>query len=551
MYVLLDDQATHRQLYFTDPVDLITFRAGESVSHFFDLIEAALAQEYWVAGIFEYEFGAALELKLRSIADPDHVLVRLGVFKPPSDHPPIGCLYRASPPEVKLGPDWTELDYLPRYDKVQNYLRAGDVYQVNLTFPMRGTTTADAHALYAGFRRRQPGRYGGIVSLGGADVISFSPELFFKRRGQEMRMRPMKGTRPKTSDDDMTLDTKSRAENLMIVDLLRNDLSRLCEPGTVKVPELFAIEEYPTLVQMTSQVTGTLKDNVRWEDIFRALFPCGSVTGAPKIRAMEIIHELEAGPRGPYCGAVGYIGPHGDASFSVAIRTATLSNEHIRYDVGSGVVLDSDGSDEYHECLLKAGIWSPDPSSRFETFRTGPEGPVRADRHATRLGTALPVIDSTELPYRVRVDWYDDGTLETVSVPLVNLETPVMIALSRYPLTDVVQRTDVKTSYRDFYDGERARISATINAKEVIFLGEDGLLKEGSFTSLFLEKEGQFWTPKGPGLLPGVLRAEMLDKGLAIEASLAIKDLLAADAIYIGNSLRGLMKAQLVSPDPI
>lgn len=549
MHVLLDDQATHRQLYFTDPIRVLAYRMGEPVEAFFDAIDAAQADGHWLAGQFDYEFAAALEPRLAHLAKPGDTLVRLGVFPPPAAHPLATDLYRSNPPEVALTPGWLEADYVNRFDRVQTYLRAGDAYQVNLTFPMTGQTQGDARALYAAYRRRQPGRYGAVVDLGGQSLISLSPELFFERRGASMRMRPMKGTRPKTSDDDMRLDEKSRAENLMIVDLLRNDLSRLCEPGTVKVPELFALEDYPTLIQMTSQVTGELQDGVRWRDIFGALFPCGSVTGAPKIRAMEIIHELEGTSRGAYCGAVGYIAPDNDASFSVAIRTATLQDGQIRYDVGSGVVLDSDGGDEYRECLLKADIWTTEPERRFETLITGPYGPVRADRHARRFGDTLPDIPMTDDLHRVRVDGGAEPSLTLR--PYTPLQEPVRLALSRHALTEEVQRTDIKSSRRDFYDGERARVNALSNADEVIFCDADGFLKEGSFTTLFVEKDGRLLTPAAPGLLPGVLREEWLETGRAIEAEIRVADLLNADALFVGNSLRGLMQAHLILTDPV
>lgn len=555
MYVLLDDQATHRQLYFTDPIEVLTYRMGEPVADVFAAIEAAQAEGYWIAGLFQYEFAAALEPKLSHLVSPGTELVRLGVFAKPSDHPPAHLLYRSEPPEVALSPDWSEADYDARFQQVEAYLRAGDAYQVNLTFPMRGQTHVEAADLYAGYRQRQPGRYGSIVSLyedeSGPEIISLSPELFFERRGASMRMRPMKGTRPKTSEDDMRDDEKSRAENLMIVDLLRNDLSRLCEPGSVQVPELFAIEDYPTLVQMTSQVTGALRREVRWQDIFQALFPCGSVTGAPKIRAMEIIHDLEFGPRGPYCGAVGFIAPDDTASFSVTIRTAVLEQNKLRYDVGSGVVLDSGGADEYRECLLKAGIWSPELPTQFETLRTGPDGPVRAARHAARLGAALPDIPSTDTPQRVRVDLTLEGQTELSLSALRTLSEPIPLALSRYRLTDAVQRTDIKTSRRDFYDGERARVGALCGASEVLFLDTAGFVKEGSFTSLFVQSGGQLLTPAAPGLLPGILRQELLDQGEVVEAELTVADLLSADALFVGNSLRGLMRAELISSDPV
>ncbi|MEM7729628.1 MAG: aminodeoxychorismate synthase component I [Pseudomonadota bacterium] len=558
LFVLLDDQATHRQLYFTDPSALLIHRMGEPVEDFFAAITRAQKDGLWLAGHFAYEFAAALEPRLVHLAPPGTELARLGLFRAPSGHPPAHRLYRAAPPEVELRPDWTPDQYRARFDAVQRYLRAGDAYQVNLTFPLRGTARADAAALYAGFRRRQPGRYGAVVSLhpdgGGPEIVSFSPELFFERRGQSMRMRPMKGTRPKGAADDMRQDEKSRAENLMIVDLLRNDLSRLCRPGSVRVPELFAVEEFPTLLQMTSQVTGELRDGVGWGDIFRALFPCGSVTGAPKIRAMEIIHELENGPRGAYCGSIGYIAPDGDAAFSVAIRTAVLEagpdGGRLRYDVGSGVVLDSDGGDEYRECLLKADILRPHAETRFETLRNGPAGLVRAARHAARLGAALPEISPSTTAQRVRVDLAPDGHVSVAHAALQPLAEPVRLALSRYALKEAVQRTDVKTSQRDFYDGERARLAALCGTDEALFLGPDGNLREGSFTSLFVQSGGRLLTPRGPGLLPGILRAELLERGVAMEADITLASLCAADAVYVGNSLRGLLRAELISPDP-
>jgi para-aminobenzoate synthetase/4-amino-4-deoxychorismate lyase len=558
MFVLLDDQATQRQLYFTQPKRVLTHRLGDPVDPLFAAIEQAQADGLWLAGVFHYEFAADLEARLSHLGRQGTETVRLGVFDPPSDYPPASLLYRASPLSLSVRPAWTEAAYVSRFKAVQDYLISGDCYQVNLTFPTYGETDGDAAALYASLRRRQPGRYGAIVSLyepgGGPDIISFSPELFFEKRGRTLRMRPMKGTRPIDAEDDMRADEKSRAENLMIVDLLRNDLSRLSVPGSVNVPELFAVEDYPTVRQMTSQVTGTLRKDVGWRSIFRALFPCGSVTGAPKIRAMEIINDLEAEPRGPYCGAIGFIAPDGDATFSVAIRTARLQNGQIRYDVGSGVVLDSMGPDEYRECLLKADILSAPAETQFETVRNGPNGVVRADRHAARLGLALPDIAPSPTDQRVRIDRIGQTTTFT-QAPFAPIDEPIKLVLSRYALTPDVQKTTVKTSNRDFYDGERLRVSALCGADEVIFADKTGRLKEGSFTTLFIQMTTDasrpLLTPAGPGLLPGVLRAEMLERGQAVTTEITLDDLMNAHAIFVGNSLRGLMRAALIGEDPV
>ena len=561
-FVLLDDQGTGKQFVFRNPERLITAKNREEIPRAFAQIETARRDGKWLAGQMNYELGHALESKFDA---PDGPLIQLGIFDAPDNHPPADWLYTREVPHLNFEPSWSEADYLSRFETVQAYLKSGDCYQVNLTFPMFAKSDADPTQIYAAFRRRQPGRYGAVVSLGGPDIVSFSPELFFERKGQNMRMRPMKGTRPRSADADadakllaeMQAEPKSRAENLMIVDLLRNDLSRLCKPGSVEVPELFALETYPTLHQMTSQVTGVLKDGTSWAEIMTSLFPCGSVTGAPKIRAMEIINELESGPRRAYCGSVGYIAPNGDASFSVAIRTIQMSDGELRYDVGSGVVLDSDGPDEYRECLLKSRIFEAPSEGVIETFRHLPNQEIpRAAHHQTRfasvVGDALAskLFSSLDIPAgadaRVSVIARDD-TLSSRITPFTELNTPLLLALSRYTLAKAVQEIEFKTTARDFYDGERARVGALIDTDEVIFLNANGHLCEGSFTSIFIEKDGVLLTPDlSSGLLAGVLRQELIESGQAVEATLTLTDLKAADALFVGNSLRGLMPAAFI-----
>lgn len=561
-YVLLDDQGTGEQFLFRNPVKIITADCRGDLPQAFDEIEAAQKAGKWLAGWMAFEFGHALEARFEL---PHGPLIRLGVFDAPNNQPPANWLYTRDIPHLEFKPSWTEAEYLKRFDRIQKYLRAGDCYQVNLTFPMTAKSETSPAQIYAAFRRRQPGRYGAVVCLDDTDIVSFSPELFFERHGTHMRMRPMKGTRPRSVDPEedarllaeMQAEPKSRAENLMIVDLLRNDLSRLCEAGSVKVPELFALETYPTLHQMTSQVTGTLKESVTWFDIFKSLFPCGSVTGAPKIRAMEIIEGLESGPRDAYCGSVGYIAPNGDASFSVAIRTVQMKDGILRYDVGSGVVLDSDGPDEYRECILKSQIFKVPPEGVIETFRRLPNGDIpRAAAHAKRFaaqvgkdlaGTLLTAANSQ--PYfdaRIRVV-AQNGDLTTQILPIAEFDTPLSLCLSRYALDDELQNTQYKTTARDFYDGERARLAAKTGCDEVIFLNSKDEVCEGSFTSIFVEKDGTFITPPlSCGLLPGVFRESLIERRQATESKLNVQDLRDADAIYVGNSLRGFLPAVFI-----
>ena len=266
-----------------------------------------------------------------------------------------------SPPQ----PIWDEARYEAAFDQLHAYIGAGDVYQANLTFPMRSTWSGAPLGLYAALREAQVVKHGGIADLGeGPVILSRSPELFFQvDRDRMIETRPMKGTVPRgdsQAEDDrlkyfLSSDEKNRAENLMIVDLLRNDISRIAETGSVHVPELFTVETYKTVHQMTSLVRARLEKGASIEQIFHALFPCGSITGAPKIRAMEIIRELEEEPRDIYCGSMGWIAPTGEMRFNVAIRTLSLfENGEARLNVGGGVVWDSTASSEYEEALWKA-----------------------------------------------------------------------------------------------------------------------------------------------------------------------------------------------------
>ena len=577
-HILLDDQITHDIRYYVNPIDIVQADHANEIEVALSKLKTYHGEGYYLAGYLSYELGYALEPKLAGLMPDkrDGPLLQFGVFKSVSETPSAACLYTSQTPDLALTPHWTEAEYTKRFNRVMAYIRAGDVYQINLTFPMTAEYDGGADRLYAGFRHRQKGRYGGIISLdSGPEIISLSPELFFRKEGRDMSMRPMKGTRPRAETleadeilrQDMRGEAKSQAENLMIVDLLRNDLSRVSESGSVKVPELFSLETYPTLHQMTSRVTSRLKPDAEFADLFKSLFPCGSVTGAPKIRAMEIIDELESAPRGAYCGGLGYIDPNGDACFNVAIRTLILNSGKLRYNVGSGLVLDSGAANEYAECLLKADVLKTETLKLIETFRWDPKnGGLRLSRHKARMreaaealgypfneaafDTALLSLNSCETPQRVRLTLKAQGHFNLSFADYVPLEE-LKVSISKYPLTPQVQDTAQKISHRQFYDGERERIQALTGANEVLFLNGDGELCEGSFTSLFIEKDGQLLTPPlSAGLLPGILRQELLETGRATEKTISLDMLQQADAVYLGNSLRGLIPSALISPLP-
>jgi para-aminobenzoate synthetase component I len=363
-YILFEDgRADHSFLLFEHPQEIIIARTPGEVRQAFERMQDASARGLYLAGYAGYELGHALEPRLcrAGVQTARTPLLCFGAFRAPRLL--AGVAGASAPTELAMTPAWSAADYGRRFAAAREYIFAGDVYQINLTFPLYGRYDGDPLALYRALRLRQPVTFGGIVALGEETVVSLSPEIFFESQGRDIRVRPMKGTarRGFLPFEDMaraqylTEDIKNRAENLMIVDLLRNDLSRLSEIGSVKVTDLFTIETYPTLHQMTSGVEARLRPNVTIAQLFAGLFPCGSVTGAPKIRAMEIIRELEIAPRGVYCGSLGVIAPDGAMRFNVAIRTLTLFDDSsLVCNVGSAVVADSDGDEEYAECLIKA-----------------------------------------------------------------------------------------------------------------------------------------------------------------------------------------------------
>lgn len=334
-------------------------------------MQAAQARGMWLAGYVAYEVGHALNPRLAGLSLPsDMPLILMGVFDRPRPAPSLPDSSLASTGTPR--PLWSRERYDRAIAAVHSYIQAGDCYQINLTFPMEVEFSGDPLALYAALIARQPVGEGAFVDLGGPVVLSRSPELFFAVDAERrIKTRPMKGTAPRgvTADQDAALartlaaSEKDRAENLMIVDLLRNDISRICLPGSVTVPRLFQVESYATVHQLTSTVVGQLAEGTGFADILAALFPCGSITGAPKIRAMQIIAELEGAARGVYCGAIGWIDPAGPMRFSVAIRSPVVTAPgRLRVNVGGGITNDSRAGSEWEEALCKAAFLDLSPT---------------------------------------------------------------------------------------------------------------------------------------------------------------------------------------------
>jgi para-aminobenzoate synthetase component 1 len=371
-FVIIDDSLGGRITLYEDARELIVANDPDEVGHAFRRLEAARRAGLTLAGYASYELGYLFEPRLAPLLPPGRrlPLLAFGAF---AEGKSLDSFPHDSAGRLEyLSAAWQAEDYASRFARVIDYIAAGDVYQINLTFPLQGRHEGDLLGLFGALRSRQPVAHGAVVGLGAETILSLSPELFFTVEAGRITARPMKGTAPRGGDAAsdrkaalvLAVDEKQRAENLMIVDLLRNDLSRISRIGSVHVPRLFQVETYPTLHQMTSTVVAELLPSVGLHDLFAALFPCGSVTGAPKIRAMEIIRALEATPRGVYCGAVGWIAPSGDMSFNVAIRTLTcFPDGSATFNIGSGIVADSTAAAEYDECLLKSRfLHSPGPA---------------------------------------------------------------------------------------------------------------------------------------------------------------------------------------------
>ncbi|WP_210304352.1 aminodeoxychorismate synthase component I [Rhizobium sp. BK008] len=357
-------------MLFAEPAEIIVASTCAELFAGLARMEQAKAEGKWLAGYMAYEVGYFFEEKLAPFAGEhrETPLLCFGVFDAPQPdaHPLAQPKQRLENEEFLTAPKaaWDFDIYKERFDRLHQHLRLGDAYQANLTMPVEARWNGDPRAAFWSLIERQPVKYGALVDLGGPVILSRSPELFFRTDEQGwIETHPMKGTakRGATAAEDaeiieaMRRDIKTQAENRMIVDLLRNDISRITEVGTLDVPKLFDIETYPTVHQMVSHVQARLRPDLSIRDIFSALFPCGSITGAPKMRAMEILHALEDAPRDAYCGAIGMISPAGAMRFSVAIRTITLfEGGRAVFNVGGGIVFDSTAEAEYEECLLKA-----------------------------------------------------------------------------------------------------------------------------------------------------------------------------------------------------
>lgn len=554
------------------------------------------------AGFVSYE--AATGLEPAATVSPNSAFAPLlwfGLFRRRVEIEPLAQLDSDAAGRYELGPlhPTRDLDsYTCAIDKVQDYITAGDSYQVNLTQRLRGTVTGDVREFYADMCLNQRAAYCALIELEELTVLSASPELFFALRDGELYMRPMKGTcrRGRWLEEDeqmassLMASAKDRAENVMIVDLIRNDLSRVSQTGSVIVEDLWELERYQTVWQMTSGVRGRCRPDVSLAQLFAALFPSGSVTGAPKIRTMEIIAELEDSSRGIYTGAIGFVSPPTadsggsvaggrvtslESVFNVAIRTACIDRRTgaVESGVGGGITHYSNAQDEYDEALLKARFFSlPVPrGAEFDLLETlllcTEEGYFLLDRHLRRLQASADyfafsclvkaveaeLLDhSARLPaghHRVRLALSAGGETIVTSQPLEDLtETepwPVQICRRAVDKDDVFLYH--KTSRRTVYE---ERLADHPDCRDVILCNEAGEVTECSIGNLVLDIDGSLLTPaRSSGLLAGTFRGHLLEAGVLRECVLSVVDVLRARRMFMINSVRKWVELSLADAD--
>ncbi len=559
---------TWERLRFGRPIR--TYRA-DSIADVIAVIqnaEQAAENGYWACLFLTYEAGPAFDSALArrdSQGESALPLAWAGIYDGPLGDPdPLHSSYELT----EWTPRASKREHARAIRAIQHWIEVGHTYQVNYTFPLRAYFKGDAWSWYRKLAVGQQGGYCAWLDIGDQQVVSASPELFFKRVGSHILTRPMKGTsqRGRWLEEDnayaanLAASEKDRAENVMIVDMIRSDLGRIAAPGTVSVPDIFTVERYRGVLQLTSSIEAECAPDTTFLDIMRALFPCGSITGAPKIRTSEIIRELERWPRGAYTGTIGYIRPGGDCCFNVAIRTAVIEARSgaVTYGVGGGITYDSTAKNEYAECVQKASVLRPQPDFRLlETLRLRHGRYALLEHHLERLrtsalyfgfafdhATVIAALDharsaASSYTHRVRLTLDSDGLVDCIASRLEHdRHRPWKLTLAAQPVDQSNPMLFHKTTDRSIYD---AALATDGEVDDVILWNARGELTESSRANLVLEMpDGKRWTPpRDAGLLAGTLRHVLLSRGTIRERTLRAADLERARRVWLINSLRG------------
>jgi para-aminobenzoate synthetase/4-amino-4-deoxychorismate lyase len=586
------DKDNYKSYVFTSPVKSLFCYEKDELINTLASIEQFQRQGYYIAGFISYEAGLYLDDAMSDIHPQEPMkfpLLWFGIYKDPiiynhnsksfnnSDIEKLFAQYE--PPNYQncqidnITSNVEKDDYISKIASIISAIERGETYQVNYTFKHKFKLNDYTKKLFFSLCMKQSASYSAFIRCDYWDILSLSPELLFIRNDNHITVKPMKGTiRRGVSNSEDTIRSnelynsfKDRAENVMIVDLLRNDIGKMSKIGSVNVSKLYEIEKYETLFQMTSTVESELKDGVNWLDFFKNIFPSGSVTGAPKIKTMHIINNLEKEPRGVYTGSIGFIAPDNASVFNVAIRTVVLdrNSNNGEMGIGSGIVYDSGAESEFHECLLKSNFLTSQFTDfqLIETILWEKGDFYLLDLHLRRLRDSaeyfifdydMDYIDNLlnqestafehNAKYRVRLLLFRDGTITITSTKLDDPDDSIRLVTFSHIQTNPDDRFLYhKTTNRKLYDDEfhRARVKGYY---DFLFINSHGEVTEGTISNIFILKEGQLYTPPlNCGLLNGVFRQYMLENNPKVEEKVLYeKDIIEAEKLYLTNSVRGM-----------
>jgi para-aminobenzoate synthetase / 4-amino-4-deoxychorismate lyase len=559
---------------FNNPLAVVEAYSIAEVAPVIQWAEQQTRAGHWAVLMLAYEAAHVFDAAMITHPANDFPLAWAATFDNPGELPLPGALedYQTTDWQAQI----SRKAYAAAIQKIHQHIENGDTYQVNYTFPLRCNFTGNSYPWFEDLFAVQEANYCAYINLGRFKILSLSPELFFERTAQRLITRPMKGTMPRgrwLEEDKQQMERlreslKNRAENLMIVDLLRNDLGKISDIGTVKVSSLFEVERYRTVLQMTSTIESVCKPDKSLFDILQALFPCGSITGAPKIRTMEIIRELEDSPRHAYTGTIGVVQPGGDCLFNVAIRTVVIDSQtrQATFNVGGGITYDSTAADEYEECLLKARFLTHH-REEFEIFESMllEEGEIfLLERHMQRLKAsaeyfAFPFAQAEALSslktlitnypggrFKVRIFLKSDGIMRCdIAQVQADSATVQRVKLAAQPVDSSNIFLFHKTTNRKLY---QQALQEAGDCDSVIFYNQAGEITEAVTANVVVHEAGKYWTPpRSCGLLSGTFRDELLARGELFERIITAEEFLQSDSIFLINSVRRWMPAKLDS----
>ncbi len=597
------DRENRKSFLFLKPEEIVSCYCLGDLEEKLKRLDEALNQGYFIAGFIGYEAGYRLEEIVKTNKEYSFPLLWFGIYKRPYIYEHNAGRFVGLSEEdsnflrdlnsklkklkgryvIKdIKPNLSESEYIKDIKKIKEFIRSGETYQVNFTFKHKFSFSGSVYELYKDLREKQSVCYSALIKFDNHFILSFSPELFFRKNKDLIETRPMKGTLKRGKDlaeDSKNIralkkSIKNRSENVMIVDLLRNDLGRISEIGSVKTKELFKVEKYETLLQMISIIKSTLRKDILFSDIFKNIFPCGSVTGAPKVRTMQIIKQLEREPRLVYTGNIGYVSPKRESVFNVAIRTLIINKRENKGEmgIGSGIVYDSDPKSEYAECLLKSKFLTSKNIifQLIETILYRPrKGYFLLGLHLKRLKNSskyfnfcynerkiknklreISKVFKNDKFYKIRLLLSKDGNIKTAHIIIKERESkrPLKVKFSNKKTSSDNIFLYHKTTDRNFYNEQHKRCKKD-NLYELIFRNEKNEATEGATSNIIVKKGKFYYTPPvDSGLLNGVYRQYLMNrKNFALrEKVLYESDIIEADRVYMCNSVKGMQEVNVI-----